>query len=111
MSRLIACSLLGVLALAVAGEAHATTTVVDFEGVGTSSLTPIPSGYDGLTWGSNTWSIGGSLYPGTGYEYGTFGNYSSFSAYSQTWEVGFPTTVTVDPLITNVLPSGSWSGQ
>jgi len=93
----LAVSLVGLMALS--NPAESAEVVLDFEdAVTTSSYDAMPSGYAGLTWGSDTYVMNGSSgsYAGTGYEYGTSGDYSIFNWYSRNITIAFPSAVDVD---------------
>ena len=71
-----------VLVLGMAAVAEAL--VLDFEDLypGYESYDPIPSGYKGFNWSSNAYWITDKHLPGSGYDYGTIGKVSLFTAYA-----------------------------
>lgn len=73
-------------ALCVLGYTSAAfgATVIDFESLysGYDTVEPLPYGYGGMTWNSDSYFITRNYHPGSGYEYGTFGNASLFTAYA-----------------------------
>jgi len=103
------CGRLLALLCLIPTSAAATEVVVDFETASTtSSYDVVSSGYAGLTWGSDVYVIHESVYPGSGYDYGTIDSYSTFNAYSRLWEVSFPTSVDVEGFyLTNAWSSSS----
>jgi hypothetical protein len=77
--------------------ADAAEVVIDFEDASTTqSHTPISSTYKGLSWNSDTYVIYKNAITGTGYQYGTQGNYSVFNAYSRKISISFPSSVSID---------------
>jgi MYXO-CTERM domain-containing protein len=98
----------GLLGLALlglgAGTAGASEVVLDFEGISTTTgSVAMPSGYGGLSWGSDTELVYRLSDPGTGILHGTNGDHSATNAGARTVEVEFPVAVDVEGVwITNV---------
>jgi len=82
MKKLLSVFAAIVLVLGMAGVAKAL--VLDFEDLypGYESYGPIPSGYKGFNWSSKAYWITDKYHPGSGYDYGTIGNVSLFTAYA-----------------------------
>jgi hypothetical protein len=78
-----------VLMLTIAGVAGASS-VLDFEdlytGPGTSGV--IPTSYHGFTMGGYAYWITSGVYPGSGYQNGTTGNVSMYTAWAQPITMG-----------------------
>ena len=74
----------------IVGSRSASADVIDFEDLypGYQTYTPLPAGYAGFTWGANAWFITRLALPGTGYEYGTMGEVSLFTAWAQDINLG-----------------------
>lgn len=67
-------------------SANAALTVVDFESVpgavAASSNNQIPDGYAGLHWDANFYALHRDYLPGSGYDYGSIGDWVGYSAYA-----------------------------
>jgi hypothetical protein len=72
-------------------SANAALTVVDFEtvpgAVAASSDNAIPDGYAGLHWDSSFYALHRGYLPGSGYDYGSIGDWVGYSAYAN--PIGF----------------------
>lgn len=75
----------------LAMASSATAQVLDFEDLypGYETYTAIPSNYQGLSWNPYSWYITKYAIPGTGYEYGTIGRVSLFTAYAYDISVSY----------------------
>jgi hypothetical protein len=72
----------------------ANASVLTFEDLypGYETFSQLPSGYAGFNWDSDSWWITKGYHPGSGYDYGTMGNVSLFTAYAAPISMGSAAT-------------------